>query len=112
MKKQMTLEEFTDSYDSLQLSGATYAGSANKKGGVYERLATTQDFTGVYRRRMDGNGRINAHTDQSFFADHGETYTGSTNQGTDTVVREIGHFMRPNLRDGAGQQSATRFMRS
>ena len=41
----------------------------------------------------------------------GEGFTGSTNQGTDTVVREIGNFMRPNLRDGAGQQSATRFMR-
>ena len=105
-----TMDQFADSYDSMPLRG-TYAGSKNKKGGVFSRLSTTENFTGVYKRRMDGDGRINGHTDQSFFADKGKGYTGSTNQGTDLKINEIGEFMRPNLRDGAGSQTNTQYMR-
>jgi len=104
-----TMDEFADSYDSMPLRG-TYAGSKNKKGGVFSRLSTTDNFTGVYRRRMDGDGRINAHTDTSFFTDRGEGYTGSTNQGSDLKISEIGNFMRPNLRDGAGTNTGTKYM--
>ena len=103
------MDEFADSYDSMPLRG-TYAGSKNKKGGVFSRLSTTDNFTGVYRRRMDGDGRINAHTDTSFFTDRGEGYTGSTNQGSDLKISEIGNFMRPNLRDGAGTNTGTKYM--
>merc|ERR1712167_36899 len=43
---------------------AVIAGSANRKGGVYDRLANPKNFSGVYAARFDGSGdgRINGDT--------------------------------------------------
>ena len=73
-----------------QKLGATYAGSANKKGGVYDRLTDTSTYTGVYAQRQGGDGRINAHSG----ANTGRSYQGNTNQGTDMNIRDISSTLR------------------
>ena len=76
---------------------------------IFDRLASPESFTGIYRRRsvIDPrtgtiDGRINHHTDLSASAQRsvGQTYTGSNNIGTDEKITDIAQIMRPWLRSG------------
>lgn len=84
-------------------NNATIAGSANRKGGVYDRLSSKQTYTGVYRRRFDGDGRINAHTDLTASATQ---FKGNTNTRTNEKFHSIQGMLRTNLSSGG-----TRMMR-
>lgn len=79
---------------------ATIAGSGNKKGGVYDRLCSPQTFTGVYRRRFEGDGRINAHTDLTASATQ---FSGSTNTNTNEKFHDIKGMLRTNLKSGGSR---------
>ncbi len=79
---------------------ATIAGSGNKVGGVYDRLSSPQTFTGVYRRRFEGDGRINAHTDLTASATQ---FGGSTNTNTNETFHDIKGMLRTNLRSGGSR---------
>ena len=79
---------------------ATIAGSGNKPGGVYDRLSSPQTFTGVYRRRFEGDGRINAHTDLTASATQ---FSGSTNTNTNEKFHDIKGMLRTNLRSGGSR---------
>lgn len=79
---------------------ATIAGSGNKKGGVYDRLASPQTFTGVYRRRFEGDGRINAHTDLTASATQ---FGGNTNTNTNETFHDIKGMLRTNLKSGGSR---------
>merc|ERR1712100_364464 len=41
---------------------APLAGEKNKPGGVFDRLSRPENFSGVYRKRFEGHGRINSDT--------------------------------------------------
>lgn len=61
------------------------AGSANKKGGVYDRLCDQKSYTGVYAERFKGEGgRINGDT-----VNDGVAFSGNTNSGGDHAVRDL-----------------------
>ena len=79
---------------------ATIAGSGNKKGGIYDRLSSPQTFTGVYRRRFEGDGRINAHTDLTASATQ---FSGSTNTNTNEKFHDIKGMLRTNLKSGGSR---------
>lgn len=79
---------------------ATVAGSGNKPGGVYDRLSSPQTFTGVYRRRFEGDGRINSHTDLTASS---TTFAGSTNHGTNETFHDIRGMLRTNLKSGGSR---------
>jgi hypothetical protein len=79
---------------------ATVAGSGNKKGGVYDRLSSPQTFTGVYRRRFEGDGRINAHTDLTASATQ---FSGNTNTNTNETFHGIKNMLRTNLKTGGSR---------
>jgi hypothetical protein len=74
-------------------NNATVAGSANKKGGVYDRLSGEASYTGVYKERFAGDahqgGRINGDTRNA-----ASRYQGDTNTGTDERVRDISQILR------------------
>ena len=77
----------------------TLAGSANKPGGVYDRLSTPDYFTGVYRRAwMSGDGRINHYSEAATSPD--KRFAGSTNTNSNATFSSIAEFLRPNLRTG------------
>lgn len=82
---------------SVGSPGVTYAGSANKSGGVYDRLSSKESFTGVYAKRFDGSGgRINAEA--SFGVSAVPTkYKGNTNTGTEEVIHDISKTLRTNI---------------
>ncbi|CAM9657725.1 unnamed protein product [Scytosiphon promiscuus] len=70
---------------SLAEAGGTIAGSANKKGGVYDRLCDQKSYTGVYAERFKGDGgRINGDT-----VNDGVAFSGNTNSGGDHAVRDL-----------------------
>ncbi|CAM9978027.1 unnamed protein product, partial [Ectocarpus sp. 12 AP-2014] len=70
---------------SLSAAGGTIAGSANKKGGVYDRLCDQKSYTGVYAERFKGEGgRINGDT-----VNDGVAFSGNTNSGGDHAVRDL-----------------------
>eukprot|EP00903_Cladosiphon_okamuranus_P014895 g13793.t1 len=70
---------------SLAQAGGTIAGSANKKGGVYDRLCDEKTYTGVYAERFKGEGgRINGDT-----ANDSVAFSGNTNSGGDHAVRDL-----------------------
>ena len=84
-----SLDRFADEFNETPLN-ATYAGQANKKGGVYSRLSNIDSYTGVYKQRMDGKG-INMASDWDARRQnqiYGE-YAGSTNTGTDVTFHSI-----------------------
>lgn len=68
--------------------GATKAGQANKRGGVFDRLSNPSSFTGVYRRAYHTDGRINAHSDDG--------------------VKELSRELRPALRQEPGKHKPFR----
>ena len=83
---------------------------------IFDRLASPENFTGIYRRRsvvdpLTGrlDGRINHETDLSASVQHsvGQTYTGSNNTGTGEKITDIAQVMRPWLRPGKGQRIPT-----
>jgi hypothetical protein len=77
----------------------TLAGEANKPGGVYERLSSPQNFTGVYRRAWMTDGRIN-HFADTMVSNIPTNFEGDTNTGTDELIRDISVLLRPGLRYG------------
>ena len=81
-------------------NNATIAGSANIKGGVYDRLSSKQTYTGVYRRRFDGDGRINAHTDLTASSTQ---FKGNTNTRTNENFHSIKGMLRTNLSSGGSR---------
>lgn len=81
-------------------NNATIAGSANKRGGVYERLAKKDNYTGVYRRRFEGDGRINAHTDLTASSTQ---FKGNTNTRTNEKFDSIKGMLRTNLSSGGSR---------
>lgn len=66
---------------SVNLRGRVFAGSANKTGGIFDKLTNTEGYTGVYKN-LDGSsiGRING-------------YDGDISGN----IRDISSLMRPNL---------------
>ncbi len=74
--------------------GTTFAGEANRPGGVYDRLSNKSTFTGVYAKRFDRSdplgGRINGDTINGRAAG----YVGNTNTGTDQRVDDISQILR------------------
>ena len=65
-----------------------------RPGGVFDRLSTPHNFTGVYRRAWLSDGRIN------HFADTGVSsiptaYEGDTNTRTDEHIADISVCVRP-----------------
>ncbi|CAM9648479.1 unnamed protein product [Phaeothamnion confervicola] len=73
--------------------GATIAGSANRKGGVYDRLCNPDTYTGVYAERFNGGamgGRINGDT-AAYSAGRG--FNGNTNSGGNYIVRDISQIV-------------------
>ena len=81
-------------------NNATIAGSANKPGSVYARLCEKGTFTGVYRRRFEGDGRINAHTDLTASATQ---FKGNTNTRTNEKFHSIKGMLRTNLSSGGSR---------
>lgn len=81
----------------------TLAGSANKRGGVYDRLADPASFTGVYRRAWESDGRMNG------FATAMSALPGVPGDawGTDEPVSDLAQLVRPNLRSGGGAGGGT-----
>jgi hypothetical protein len=79
---------------------ATIAGAGNTPGGVYDRLSSPGTYTGVYRRRFEGDGRINAHTDLTASATQ---FSGSTNTNTNETFHDIKGMLRTNLRSGGSR---------
>eukprot|EP00949_MAST-11_sp_MAST-11-sp1_P004249 g4249.t1 len=79
---------------------ATIAGSANKPGGIYDRLSSPQTYTGVYRRRFEGDGRINAHTDLTASS---TSFKGNTNTRTDETFHDVKGMLRTNLKTGGSR---------
>ena len=79
---------------------ATIAGSANRPGGIYDRLSSPDTYTGVYRRRFEGDGRINAHTDLTASS---TTFKGNTNTKTDETFHDVKGMLRTNLRSGGSR---------
>ena len=79
---------------SVGITGATVAGEANRQGGVYDRLSSTNTFTGVYAKRFDksdqAGGRINADTING----GSNGYQGDTNAGSDLKVNDISQILR------------------
>lgn len=70
--------------------GPTIAGSANRAGGVYDRLSNPSTYTGVYAERFNGGsmgGRINGDTVN--YSGASSSFKGSTNSGGDYIVRDI-----------------------
>jgi hypothetical protein len=89
----------------MYIRGATIAGEANKKGGIYDRLSTPENFSGIYKRRFEsGDGRINDATSLSAKT-HNGAFKGNTNTRTDTIVHDISSEMRPNMRGGTRMKS-------
>lgn len=68
------------------------------KANVYDRLYDKKSYTGVYRKRFEGDGRINADTQVSMIRTHHSKYVGSTNTNSNEVCHNISSLMRPNLR--------------
>lgn len=61
------------------------AGSANKPGGVFDRLCDQDSYTGVYAERFKGGGgRINGDT-----VNGGVSFSGNTNSGGDAHIRDL-----------------------
>ena len=79
---------------------APIAGEANREGGVYDRLSRPENFSGVYKKRFEGHGRINSDTQTTNFA---TGYKGSTNTGTDETFHDISGMMRTNLAQKGGR---------
>ena len=77
----------------------TIAGSANRPGSVYERLANPASFTGVYRRAWQSDGRIN-HFTETGLSLLPSRFRGNTNTGSDETIRDIRVLLRPNLNVG------------
>ena len=77
----------------------TIAGSANRPGSVYERLADPSSFTGVYRRAWQSDGRIN-HFTETGLSLLPSRFRGNTNTGSDETIRDIRVLLRPNLNVG------------
>ncbi|KAG5183197.1 p25-alpha-domain-containing protein [Tribonema minus] len=78
---------------SLSAAGGTIAGSANRAGGVYDRLCNTNSYTGVYAERFKGGaagGRINDDTVNC----GPRGFSGHTNAGGDHIVRDISQICR------------------
>ena len=87
---------------------AHLAGEANRPGGVYDRLSSTTSYTGVYKRRFEGDGRIGHHADMHMTA-KASSYKGNTNTGTDETIHDISRTFRTNL--GVGTPGAGRYMK-
>ena len=85
---------------SYSPGNATIAGSANKPGGIYDRLSSPQTYTGVYRRRFEGDGRINAHTDLTASS---TSFKGNTNTRTDETFHDVKGMLRTNLKSGGSR---------
>jgi hypothetical protein len=79
----------------------TVAGSANRTGGVYDRLSNPENFTGVYRRAWMTDGRINHFTEVGVSAAP-SAFVGNTNTGTNESIKDIRFLLRPNLLYGKG----------
>eukprot|EP00948_MAST-09A_sp_MAST-9A-sp1_P003046 g3046.t1 len=79
---------------------ATLAGEGNKPGGIYDRLSSPASFTGVYKQRLHGDGRINSHTELTA---RQSKYKGNTNTGTNEIFHDIKGMLRPNLRSKGGR---------
>ena len=77
----------------------TMAGEANKPGGVYERLASPDSFTGVYRRAWLTDGRIN-HFSETGLSSVSTRFEGNTNTRSDETIHDIKHLLRRNLMQG------------
>ncbi|CAM9769723.1 unnamed protein product [Chrysoparadoxa australica] len=74
---------------SAESVGSVIAGSANKKGGVYDRLCDQRTYTGVYAARFNGGGGcINGDTANMESSASGG-FRGGTNSGGDHIVRDI-----------------------
>ena len=65
---------------------------------VYERLHDKKSYTGVYRKRFEGDGRINADTQVSMMRQYHSKYDGDTNTGSNESIHCISTLMRPNLK--------------
>ena len=77
----------SDKVTCIYFYRATIAGEANKKGGIYDRLSTPQNFSGIYKRRFEsGDGRINDATTLSART-HDGSYRGNTNTRTDVISK-------------------------
>jgi len=72
------------------------AGEGNAPGSVFERLASPESFTGVYRRAWETDGRINQYSDTSASLKPSH-FEGNTNTGTDEIIADIRTTLRPNL---------------
>lgn len=79
----------------------TMAGEANKPGGVYDRLASPDTFTGVYRRAWLTDGRIN-HFTETGLSRIPSKFEGHTNTGSNETIHSLSHMLRPNLSQGKG----------
>lgn len=65
---------------------------------VYDRLNDKRSYTGVYRKRFEGDGRINGDTQTSHMRKYGnKKYSGETNTRTDENIHCSSVLMRPNL---------------
>jgi hypothetical protein len=85
------LDDFASNYDQEKLTG-TYAGSSNKKGGTYSRMADKDSYTGVYKRRADQPGvgiNMASDHDQRRKNEMHAGYKGNTNTGTDGTYHSI-----------------------
>lgn len=75
------------------------AGSANRPGGVHDRLASPASFTGVYRRAWMTDGKIN-HFTETGVTNFPSAFVGSTNTNSDETIHDIRFLLRPNLNVG------------
>lgn len=62
---------------------------------VYDRLYDKRSYTGVYRKRFEGDGRINADTQVSLMRAHHPKTAGAPN--SDQTIHALSSLMRPNL---------------
>ena len=81
---------------------ASKAKGGHSRGGVFDRLNSVDNFTGVYAERFTtGDGKINSHSGVSASSSpNAAKFRGNTNTNTDETIRDISSIMRPEVQAG------------